>query len=314
MKIKSTNRTFINKHFEEVVEKEFNKSELHKLELIMKSDESSLIIINGGFGTGKSSLIKTYFKTVKPGYTKLKKEFHNNVLDIPLSISTLELPDNIDKENEISKYVLEQILVSISSCTFEHKKKSDCELKIDNVTVEVGNYILKLSAGLKMKEHQRAISMKIASELRSRKIRTLIIQDLDRYGCCLNVLYFIRQIITILKNQKYEIKFIIPIDATKYNISELAKISDCIIDIEPYLTYDNFVNRLLSCIGEKEISEEDKKKIETIINEITRKNDFIDGRIIARINNSYYSKRESNKFDIDALIESIKQSFQEFED
>ena len=47
MKIKSTNRTFINKHFEEVVYKEFNKSALHKLEYVMKSDESSLIIING---------------------------------------------------------------------------------------------------------------------------------------------------------------------------------------------------------------------------------------------------------------------------
>lgn len=123
MKIKSTNRTFINKHFEEVVDEEFNKSALHKLEYVMNSDESSLIIINGGFGTGKSSVINTYFKTVNPGNTKLKREFHNNMLDIPLSISTLDLPDNIDKENEISNYVLEQILVSISSCTFKHKKK-----------------------------------------------------------------------------------------------------------------------------------------------------------------------------------------------
>lgn len=155
--------------------------------------------------------------------------------------------------------------------------------------------------------------MKIASELRSKKIRTLIIQDLDRYGCCLNILYFIRQIITILKNQKYEIKFIIPIDATKYNISDLAKISDCIIDIEPYLTYDNFVNRLSSCINET-ISEEYKNKIEAIINEIPRKNDFIDGRIIVQINNSYYTKRKSNKFDIDALIESIEQTFKKFTD
>lgn len=292
-----TYSTFLNKSYGPTTDLEFNVQAMHKFSFEMNSEQSSFIIVNGPIGAGKSTFINTYFKNPKKFCkipTRKQKEFKTNKIDIELSIY-----ENFESPDEEFAYLIDLIYSFICCNSFVKKRQKN----LKELTVGVDLKIFSISATYQPnKDNISNIVQELAQQIYDRQIKTITIEDLDRYGCCMRILELLKSVVNNLKNRQYDVKFVISMDATKYDRTKVNKLCQ-VIDIVPYLTWDNFAQLLSEVLHSTTHYEQianiiDKVKCESRI-------ENLDGRIIAMINNEYYFLNRTNHFDIKSLEQAI---------
>lgn len=294
-----TYSTFLNKPYGPTTDLEFNVQAMHKFSFDMNSEQSSFIIINGPIGAGKSTFINTYFKNPKKFCkkpTRKQKEFKTNKIDIELSIY-----ENFESPDDEFTYLIDLIYSFICVKSFNKKNKGKYDLK--ELTVGADSKIFSISATFKPNnDNSSNIVQEFARQIYERQIKTIIIEDLDRYGCCIRILELLKSVVNNLKNRQYDVKFVISMDVNKYDRTIVNKLCQ-VIEIDPYLTWDNFAQILSKVLNSTTHYEQIANIIDKIKCESRIEN--LDGRIIALINNEYYFLNRTNHFDIKSLEQAI---------